>query len=629
MSTLFKVLPTHLPPACDMTTHVNLLRSQFVQARMLGLDTTPTEGPIPTPPDLTEAAFKKVTETFTSIDATPSLPGLSLVNTLTQRDKFNTYTPLNFLPVPTDSGVFQARPQFKGLFHDPDHVFPSTNSLFSLLRSLQIGQTPLKVVVKAPHIKPHISALEATHILTQAETDADITIISLSQLNDISPDHKGRIIIADQTPQEFANYKGRLDEWRESPNANLRNAILFSTVSALETTTPCAVVMIPDQATRQAYINVESHVRASLPVPTQLLLHHTCLGLPTTLDHPAHTINHLETAVNESYINYVNNTYSTSLSPKHHVSDQGASGATLSVFLVEKAKGKSVFVASIPYFSPESGMAKAAGFKIGVGALNTQLNWVEGMKQLVLSQTENTPNKAALVITAPNNPDGHIPSATELKELLLWTNQNNVSVIADLTYSELIYTGKENYKDLVTAFIDAKATVLFSHSKGRSLLGHRISSVICSDSAQISAIRDMRNTVTGLPSIISLIALQDSLTPTSEQNRATELSRFEKELNDNRNALIKLITDNQLQDTLSVPSIDGGLYVCVTVTGVSTEAIVNVAKEKKLLLLDQSNFGCDPSNSFFRISLSGDKTKKEMAFKTFIEAVKTVKKSGD
>lgn len=73
-------------------------------------------------------------------------------------------------------------------------------------------------------------------------------------------------------------------------------------------------------------------------------------------------------------------------------------------------------------------------------------------------------NKAVLVITAPNNPDGDIPSATELHELLQWTQQNNVSVVADLTYSELIFSGtrpdgtshKENYSKLVTEFYKSK-----------------------------------------------------------------------------------------------------------------------------------------------------------------------------
>jgi aspartate/methionine/tyrosine aminotransferase len=180
----------------------------------------------------------------------------------------------------------------------------------------------------------------------------------------------------------------------------------------------------------------------------------------------------------------------------------------------------------------------------------------------------------------------------------------------------------------VTEFYNANATLLFSHSKGRSLVGHRISSVISKDPAQIQQIKAMRNVVSGQPSIIGLIALDDSLTPKAEAERKTECERFEAELKENREILNRLITENGLQDIVEVPTIDGGLYVCVVIKDISTTAITDAAKANNLLILDQTNFGCpkQEAGGFFRISLSGPSYKKEAAFKTFIKSIQDIQK---
>jgi aspartate/methionine/tyrosine aminotransferase len=628
---LHKVLTTSTHPSCDMATHTNLLRSQFVAAAKLGLNTVPTEGPIPTPPKLTQDALSQLRTIFPVLNLSPT-DTVSLKEVLTNT-AFNRYSALNFFQNPNEKAPEKAqiKSRFKGLFHDPAQVFVSTKSMFSVLRSLQVGNTPLKVHVKDPSQKESITHLEATQILTQVEDHADVTIIGLDQLDHIQETHQGRIIIVGQNPQDFASKKEMLDRYKESNNPSLRNIILFANFSQLNTVAPCALVMIPDSATRASYINVESHVRASLPIPTQLLAHQASEGEVTILANPD-SISKMEAQVNTAYATYFAKTYGCQASAHNHTVDHGASGATLSTFLVEKSKGKTIFIASTPCFSPESGMAKSAGLEIGVGPLNPKKSWVEGMKELVLTNPKHTPAQVVLVITAPNNPDGHIPSATEVHDLLEWTKQNNVSVIADLTYSELIFSGnrpegpshKDNYTALVAEFYTANATLIFSHSKGRSLVGHRIASVISKDPEQIEQIKTMRNRVSGNPSIIGLIALNDSLTPQAESERNAEFDRFEAELKHNREILKQLITENNLQDIVQVPTIDGGLYICVAITDLSTTEITEKAKEKNLLILDQTNFGYDTqaTGGFFRISLSGPSDKKAEAFKIFIESIK-------
>jgi prolyl-tRNA synthetase len=87
----------------------------------------------------------------------------------------------------------------------------------------------------------------------------------------------------------------------------------------------------------------------------------------------------METQVNQHYSAYFETTYGCPASAENHTADQGASGATLSVFLAEKAKGKTIFIATTPYFSPESGMAKSAGLEVGVAPLPAAKSWAESM----------------------------------------------------------------------------------------------------------------------------------------------------------------------------------------------------------------------------------------------------------
>jgi aminotransferase len=73
-----------------------------------------------------------------------------------------------------------------------------------------------------------------------------------------------------------------------------------------------------------------------------------------------------------------------------------------------------------------------------------------------------TPRSRALVLTNPNNPDGHLPSRTEIDELLAVASRHDLTVVADEAYERCIHDG-----ELASAW--GAPNVILVRSLGKSL----------------------------------------------------------------------------------------------------------------------------------------------------------------
>ena len=73
-----------------------------------------------------------------------------------------------------------------------------------------------------------------------------------------------------------------------------------------------------------------------------------------------------------------------------------------------------------------------------------------------------TPRSRALVLTNPNNPDGHLPSRAEIDELLAVASRHNLTVITDEAYERCIHEG-----ELASAW--GAPNVILIRSLGKSL----------------------------------------------------------------------------------------------------------------------------------------------------------------
>ena len=73
-----------------------------------------------------------------------------------------------------------------------------------------------------------------------------------------------------------------------------------------------------------------------------------------------------------------------------------------------------------------------------------------------------TPRSRALVLTNPNNPDGHLPSRAEIDELLALASRHGLTVITDEAYERCIHEG-----ELASAW--GAPNVILIRSLGKSL----------------------------------------------------------------------------------------------------------------------------------------------------------------
>jgi aspartate/methionine/tyrosine aminotransferase len=73
-----------------------------------------------------------------------------------------------------------------------------------------------------------------------------------------------------------------------------------------------------------------------------------------------------------------------------------------------------------------------------------------------------TPRSRALVVTNPNNPDGHLPSRAEIDELLALASRHDLTVITDEAYERCIHDG-----ELASAW--GAPNVILIRSLGKSL----------------------------------------------------------------------------------------------------------------------------------------------------------------
>ena len=73
-----------------------------------------------------------------------------------------------------------------------------------------------------------------------------------------------------------------------------------------------------------------------------------------------------------------------------------------------------------------------------------------------------TPSSRALVLTNPNNPDGHLPSRAEIDELLALAARQGLTVITDEAYERCIHEG-----ELASAW--GAPNVILVRSLGKSL----------------------------------------------------------------------------------------------------------------------------------------------------------------
>jgi aspartate/methionine/tyrosine aminotransferase len=97
-----------------------------------------------------------------------------------------------------------------------------------------------------------------------------------------------------------------------------------------------------------------------------------------------------------------------------------------------------------------------------------------------------TPRSRALVVTNPNNPDGHLPSRAEIDELLALASRQGLTVITDEAYERCIHDG-----ELASAWGAPNAILIRSLGKSLAMPAWRIGFVAAEPSVIDACLREL------------------------------------------------------------------------------------------------------------------------------------------
>lgn len=285
----------------------------------------------------------------------------------------------------------------------------------------------------------------------------------------------------------------------------------------------------------------------------------------------------------------LNARYNAGIRPENLFICCGAAPGLIAIMRALAVNGDAEFVAIAPYFPEYKPFATCAGGKLVVVPADTerfQIN-LEALEAAI------TPNTQAVIVNSPNNPTGTVYTAETIAALgRLLTRKGEeyghpIYILADEPYRELVYDGVE------VSFIPnlyKNTIVCYSYSKSLSLPGERIGYVCVPDAAEGS--KELYAAVAGAaragghvcaPSLWQkVIARCAHLRP--------DLAAYDK----NRKTLQDALTAMGYR----MASPDGAFYLFIQAPNGDDVAFSEMAKEKNLLLVPGTGFGCP---GWFRI----------------------------
>lgn len=266
----------------------------------------------------------------------------------------------------------------------------------------------------------------------------------------------------------------------------------------------------------------------------------------------------------------------------------GAAGELIYVLKALCVPGGEV-VAMAPYFPEYAPFVQAAGLKFRVTQADIpdfQINFTS-LEQVI---NENT---VAVIVNSPNNPSGTVYSAQNLRRLAdLLTERSAqyghpIYIIADEPYRELVYD------DVQTPFIPCiypNTVVCYSYSKSLSLPGERIGYIYVPKQACDS--EKLYAAIAGAARICGHVCAPSLMQKVISRcaHLRPDLEAYDK----NRRALY----EGLVAAGYEVAKPQGAFYLFVKAPGGDSEAFSEKAKQKDLLLVPGTSFGCP---DYFRL----------------------------
>ena len=209
-----------------------------------------------------------------------------------------------------------------------------------------------------------------------------------------------------------------------------------------------------------------------------------------------------------------------------------------------------------------------------------------------------TPNTVAICLISPNNPTGVVFNEKVLRELVNIANQNNLYIICDEIYDQIIFD--EKFVGIGKVAGDSPVIVLNGFSKVHLMSGWRIGYIAFNQSPKLDKLREHLpklarvRIATSLP--VQYAALESLRGP---QNY---ISNFVTEIKKHRDLVIKRLNE---MPGLSCPTPKGAFYAFPKIEnnkfGSDKEFVTKLLETKGVLTVHGSGFGEQYGSGHFRL----------------------------
>ncbi|MGL6065226.1 MAG: pyridoxal phosphate-dependent aminotransferase [Fusobacteriaceae bacterium] len=237
-----------------------------------------------------------------------------------------------------------------------------------------------------------------------------------------------------------------------------------------------------------------------------------------------------------------------------------------------------------PGYEPLITLRGAKLVKVDTSSDDYQLT-VEKIKKNITTKTR------AIILNYPSNPSGVIISKKNRDEILLFAKENNLYIISDEVYSELVY--REEYNSFLSDEYKENVVVVNGFSKSHSLTGWRIGYILSSEKLKKELLKTHQYTVTS-PSIISQIGALVAL------KKCSDIKENVKIYEERAEATYKALKDIGLSPIKP----QGAIYIFVSLKEIgvtdSYAFALKLLKEQGVAVIPGIAFGME---GFIRLSL--------------------------
>ncbi len=247
-----------------------------------------------------------------------------------------------------------------------------------------------------------------------------------------------------------------------------------------------------------------------------------------------------------------------------------------------------------PYYPPYASYVRLHGgipVEFAVD-MNNSTPDLDDIKSKITSKT------VAICLISPNNPTGVVFNENSLKELVDIANQNNLYIICDEIYDQIIFD--EKFVGIGKVAKDSPVIILNGFSKVHLMSGWRIGYIAFNQSPQLEEIREHLPKLARVRIATSLPVQHAALE--SLRGPQEYISHFVTEIKKHRDLVIKRLNE---MPGISCPNPKGAFYAFPKIEdnrfGTDKEFVTKLLETKGVLTVHGSGFGKQYGSGHFRL----------------------------